>query len=130
MALMDIMIGFMGVVFVILGTLKIADWTGFVNAFSMYDLIAKRSRFYGYLYPLFELFIGWAFVFRFLLRPVAAFTLVLMVIGVIGVTKSLISNPKMRCACLGTIVDVPLTKFTLTEDIVMGVMAAAILILI
>ena len=36
------MVIFMGIFFVIVSLLKFADWKGFAQAFSMYDIIAKK----------------------------------------------------------------------------------------
>lgn len=46
-----------------------------------------------------------------------------MGIGTIGVIRSLKAGLDLRCACMGTILDVPLSTVTLTEDIATGLMA-------
>ena len=53
---------------------------------------------------------------------------IIMVIGSIGVTKNIFSKNKVQCACLGTWIKIPLTKFTFFEDIVMAIMAIMILL--
>lgn len=115
---------FMGGVFIVISILKMLDWKGFVHAFSMYDVIAKRSRIYAYIYPAIEFFIGLAFLFTFYMQITSAVTFVIMTIGAVGVAQNLLSPKKVRCACIGTLIKVPLTEFTLVEDIYMAIMAA------
>jgi len=123
------MITFMGIFFILLGWLKLGDLKGFSNAFSMYDIIAKRSKIYAYLYPFIEIAIGLAFVHSFSITITASITLALMAIGTIGVSKNIFfSKNKIHCACLGTLIPIPLTNVTLFEDIIMGLMALAILL--
>jgi hypothetical protein len=123
------MVYFMGVFFVLVATLKLADWRGFVHAFSMYDILAKRSKQYAWLYPLIELFLGVSYLLKWNIRGAAFVTLVLVIIGTIGVTKNLLSKNKVQCACLGTLIKIPLTKVTLIEDVVMGIMAIMLLVM-
>ena len=54
-------------------------------------------------------------------------TLLIMGIGSIGITKNLLSKNQVKCACLGTKIKIPLTKFTLIENIIMVIMAAIII---
>jgi len=119
----------MGIFFVVVSFLKFADWKGFARAYSMYDLIAKRSKVYAYLYPIIELVIGILLILSFQIKIVAFFLLLLMIVSSIGVARNLLSKNPVKCACLGTLINIPLTKFTFVEDIVMGVMALVILLL-
>jgi hypothetical protein len=119
---------FMGIFFIFVAWLKLGDLKGFAHAYSMYDLIAKRSKIYAYLYPLIELALGISFLYSTNLIPTASITLALMIIGGIGVSKNIFSKNKVHCACLGTLINIPLTKITLIEDIIMGLMALAILL--
>jgi hypothetical protein len=52
-----------------------------------------------------------------------------MGVGSIGVGKNVFSKNKVQCACLGVKIKVPLTKFTLVEDLVMLVMGIMILVI-
>ena len=124
----DYMLPFMGIVFLLLSILKLVDIKGFVNMFTQYDLIAAKSKTYAYVYPFIELSIGLMYLFTFQIMSAAIITLLIMGIGAIGVGKNLLSNNKIKCACLGAKVKVPLTSFTLVEDIIMALMALMILI--
>lgn len=108
-------------------------WKGFTVAFREYDLIAKALPFYAWIYPAIELIIGIFFIINyyignFFLIPVAWVTLVIMGIGGIGVSIKLLKKEKFQCACLGTWINVPLTKVTLLEDILMAFMAIMLLV--
>jgi len=129
---MEWMIPFMGWFLIAVGTLKLLDWKRFTENFMKYDLIAMRSTTYSNAYPLIEILIGVAFLNAWKIKFVAGVLLVLMTIGVAGVSKALKANKNIQCACLGKLghhLNIPLTKFTLVEDIVMGLMALAILLL-
>ena len=123
------MILFMGGFFVIVALLKFLDWRGFATQFSMYDIISKRSKLYSYIYPVIELALGLAFLFSFQLMITATVTFIIMSVGSIGVAQNLLSKNPIKCACLGTKIKLPLTKFTLFEDIIMAIMALMILFL-
>ena len=53
---------------------------------------------------------------------------IIMGVGAIGVIRALRKGLDLRCACMGTVLDVPLSTVTLSEDIAMGLMACAMLI--
>ncbi|MBA3813671.1 MAG: hypothetical protein H0X26_04155 [Alphaproteobacteria bacterium] len=115
---------FMGYFFIFLSLFKFFDLKGFVDGFSTYDLIAKRVRVYGYAYPFIEFFLGIAYLAKidpFLINWV---TLVVMTVSGIGVLKSVLSGQKIKCACLGTVLNVPLGTISIFENFGMGAMAA------
>jgi len=123
------MLVFMGIFFVIVALLKMIDWKGFANAFAMYDIIAMKNKYYAYVYPLIELALGIGYLFKWQVTVLAIVTLLIMVVGAIGVGRNLLQKNPVKCACLGTMIKIPLTKFTLVEDIVMALMALMILFL-
>lgn len=123
------MLPFMGIVFLILAGLKLVDIKGFSAMFSQYDLIAKRSSVYAKIYPFIELLLGVAFLLKFQIQIAAIITVLVMSIGAIGIGKNLLSKNKIRCACLGAKIKIPLTGFTLVEDIVMVIMGIMVLVL-
>lgn len=125
----EVMVLIMGIFFIAVSILKLLDWKGFVHAYSMYDIVAKRIKAYAYVYPLIELCLGLAFLFKFNIDIAAAVALIIMAVGAIGVLMNLLSPKRVRCACLGTLIKIPLTHFTLIEDIAMAVMALIVLIL-
>ena len=118
---------FMAGFFLVFSFFKLLDLTAFADSYQMYDVIAARSRGYALAYPFIELALGIAYVVRF--EPVLtnAVTLVVMLIGTVGVLKSLLAGRKIRCACLGAVLNLPMTYVTLLEDVLMAAMAAAML---
>jgi len=125
---MTYMIYAMGAFLVVVSFLKMADWKGFVTSFGHYDIVAKRIRAYALLYPLVELGLGVSYILMWNLVIIASITIVLMTVGSIGVLQNLFSPNRVQCACLGTLIKIPLTKFTLFEDVLMAIMALMILL--
>lgn len=127
----DIMIAmryFEGFFFLIFGIFKLLNWKGFVDAYSTYDIIAKRSRFYGYLYPLIELGLAAGYLFALHMLEIAWITLILMVVSSIGVAKELRKKNQIPCACLGVVFKIPMTQVTFIEDITMAIMAVVMIV--
>lgn len=122
------MVPFMGGFFVVVSLLKVIDWKGFANAFATYDLIAKKSTLYAFAYPVIEFGLGIAYLLKFQVTAAAALTLVIMAVGSVGVAKNLLKKNPVRCACLGTKIKLPLTRFTLFEDVIMAAMALVVLL--
>ena len=54
-------------------------------------------------------------------------TIIVLGIGAIGVIKALVKGLDLRCACMGTVLDVPLSTVTLTEDLGMVTMALVLI---
>jgi len=75
-----------------------------------------------------ELALGVAYRLGFALMVTNIITLVVMLIGAVGVLKALLDKRRIRCACLGTALNLPMTKVTLVEDLTMAAMAAAMLL--
>ena len=100
----------------------------FADVFQKYDLIAKQSRIYALAYPLIELALGLSYLASFQLITACILTILILGVGAVGVTLALIRGLDVRCACMGTILNVPLSTVTLTEDL--GMISMAILLLI
>lgn len=126
--LQSAMYDFMGAFFLIFSLFKIYNLAGFVHAYSMYDLVAKQCDLYAYAYPFIELALGIMYLGRYHLVAAHWITLVLMIIGSIGVSLELAQGKTIICACLGAVFEIPMTYVTLLEDVIMGVMALIMLI--
>ena len=126
--MLDWMHYFMGFVFCQFALLKLFNISGFADGFQMYDLIAKRYRPYALIYPFIELTLGLAYLSFF--YPIATYliTIAFMLIGSVGVVKGLKKGLNIACPCMGTILKVPLSTVTLTEDLGMGAMAFIMLL--
>lgn len=121
------MVEFSGFFFLFLATLKFWDLKGFSHSFSQYDIVAKYSKTYSYIYPFLELIIALAFLAHFLVIVFAIFTLLLMIVSLIGVAIALFKNQQFRCACMGTKLDIPLSVVSLVETLGMGFMSVLII---
>lgn len=122
-----VMSNFMGGFFLAFSFFKFLDLRGFAAGFARYDLIAERWKPWGYLYAFVELGLGVAYVTRFWPTATHWVTLVVMLVGAVGVIRSIIRKDRIKCACLGTVIDLPLGTVTLIEDLGMAAMAAAML---
>lgn len=114
---------FMGVFLLVFALLKLFDLPAFASGFAKYDLLAGVVRPWGFVYPLVELGLALGFLARWnpaLLHPA---TVVVMVFGALGVLRSLVRGDDLDCVCMGSILDVPLSVVTLTEDLGMAAMA-------
>ncbi len=117
------MYDFMAAFFIVFSFFKIINLNNFAEAYSMYDLIAQRSRVYAYLYPFIELFLGLAYLVRWQLNVTNIITCVLMITSALGVANELRKKQTIMCACLGTVFKIPMTYVTLFEDVLMAAMA-------
>lgn len=124
----SVMTYFMGLFFIIFGSFKIMNLSGFVEAYSMYDLIAQRSTVYAYLYPFIEFSLGIAYLMRGHLFAINGITLALMLISAAGVARELAKGQQIICACLGAVFKIPMTYVTLGEDLIMAIMALIMLL--
>lgn len=119
---------FMGVFFVVFAGFKLADVKMFAVMYRGYDLIARPISWWGFVYPFVELVLGGLFLLDIAATPRNAVTLTLMTIGVVGVLLQLWQGNRIRCACLGKYIKLPLTTVSLVEDALMAVMALVMLI--
>jgi copper chaperone CopZ len=126
---MTLMRHFMAGFFLVFSFFKLLDPAGFVSAYRGYDLIARRSVAYARAYPFIELALGIVYLVNVLPIAVNLVTLGLMLVGAAGVLKALLDKRAIRCACLGTALNLPMTKVTLVEDLTMAAMAAGMLVL-
>lgn len=124
----SLMNNFMGGFFIVFSLFKLLNLSGFADAYATYDIVASRSRAYGFIYPFIELLLGIAYFTGFLPLATNLVTLFLMLIGSIGVFLALKTKRKFQCACLGTALKLPMTKVTLVEDVTMGLMALIMII--
>ena len=123
------MIDFMGLFFMAFSFFKLLDLKAFANAYRSYDILTKIWPRWGYIYPFVELIFGLLLLHRIeLFWTNIAITLVLG-ISIIGVIQSVLQKRKIKCACLGTGFNLPMTQVTIVEDATMMLMAILMLIL-
>jgi hypothetical protein len=120
---------FMGFFLVMFSMFKFFDMEGFADGFQMYDLAAQRARAYAYVYPFLELGLGLGYLARFEPTAIYIATIALMLFGSLGVFNALRKGLDLECACMGTVLKVPLSTVALVEDLGMAAMAVLMLIL-
>ena len=107
---------------------KLFDLEGFADGFQMYDLLAKSVRPYAHMYPFIELALGLGYLAHWQPKLIYSATVIVMTFGALGVIRALTKRLDIECACLGTVLRVPLSTVALTEDLGMAAMAAVMLV--
>jgi len=125
---LKLMGGIMAGFFLVFSGLKILDVPGFAKGVAKYDLLAKHWKPWGYMYPFVELVLGLCYLVFPVNTELNIVTLVVMLFGAVGVAFKLAKREQFQCACLGTFINVPLTKITLVENLVMATMALFMLL--
>ncbi len=121
-------ISFMAGFFLVFSGFKLMDIAGFHEGYSQYDLLAIKWHPWGYIYPFVELLLGLGYLWGKWLPLLYTITFLLMGFSSLGVIKALFRKKQLQCSCLGTLLRVPLTTVTLTEDLVMALMGLMMLI--
>jgi len=115
---------FIGFSMAVLALLKLQNIESFATMFLNYDLLAKRWVRYSYIYPFAEGLAGVlmiAGVLTWLSAPVALF---IGTVGAVSVFKAVyLDKRELKCACVGGSSNVPLGFLSLTENLMMIVMA-------
>ena len=119
----EFMLDFMGLFFIVFSFFKLLDLKGFPPTFQMYDPLAKVFPPYAWAYPFIETALGLCFLLRFQIPIALIATIIILGITTIGVIQTLLSDKQIKCACLGTALNLPMTKATFIENAIMLVMA-------
>ena len=117
------MLDFMGLFYIVFSFFKILDIKGFSMSFRMYDPLAKKAPIYGYMYPFIEVLLGVMFLTRFEVNIALVITIIILGVTTIGVTQTLLNKRAIKCACLGTTLNLPMTEATFIENALMIMMA-------
>ena len=121
------MLDFMGLFYIVFSFFKILDIKGFSMSFRMYDPLAKKTPIYGYIYPFIEVLLGVMFLTRFEVNIALVITVIVLGVTTIGVTQTLLNKRAIKCACLGTTLNLPMTEATFIENALMIIMALILL---
>ena len=115
----------MGLFYIVFSFFKFLDLKGFPDSFKMYDPIAKRIAVYGWVYPFIETILGLMFLFRYQIDIALVVTIIILGATTFGVVKTLLDKKAIKCACLGTALNLPMTEATFIENTIMLIMAFA-----
>ncbi len=125
---MSWMTNFMAGFFLVFSFFKLLNLRGFADSYSMYDVIARHWKGWGYVYAFVELALGICYVLRLAPLPVSVITFVVMGVSIIGVLRSVFSKQTIRCACLGDVFNLPMSTVTIIEDGLMIAMSAVTIV--
>lgn len=123
----EFMLNYMALFLIVFSFFKFLDYRGFPRSFANYDPLARQVPIYGKIYPFIETLLGVAFLLRYQLDAALWITVVLLSITTIGVIQSLVNNRQIECACLGTVLKLPMTEATLIENSLMLLMAGGLI---
>jgi copper chaperone CopZ len=118
---------FMAGFFICFSYFKLINVKGFADSYSMYDIVAKRIKAWGFIYPFVELSLGVSYALNFSPFYTNIATVVIMGISSIGVIESVANKKKIQCACLGAVFNLPMSSVTIIEDLIMVVMAGVMI---
>jgi glutaredoxin len=129
LAFIAILKSFVAISMCVLAILKLRDLYSFSNQFITYDILARNVIGYSYVYPFAELFAGVLMLAGLLTNYAASISIFIGLIGSVSVIKAVyIDKRDIKCACVGGDSNVPLGAVSLTENIMMLVMGASMLI--
>lgn len=106
---------------------KMLDLKGFADSYTMYDIVAKKFKAWGFLYAFIELALGLAFAVNFQPLMTNIITLIVMGISIVGVLQSVLNKQKIQCACLGAVFNLPMSTVTIIEDGLMIIMSGGMI---
>lgn len=118
---------FMGMWLVLFALVKLFDITGFAEKFARYDVVTQYFKPYALAFPFIELGLGAALLAGFLPGVIYGAVLLLAAVTLFGVVRELRRKNRFECACMGSLLSVPLSTVTLLENGLMIVMSLAYL---
>lgn len=125
----------MAVFFITFAMFKFATIETFAQTYRIYDPIAKHIPVWGYAFPFVEALLGFSYLLTNKSSTLYFATLVITGLAGWGVWRELRIGTRQRrrsqmmCACLGSVIQLPLSKVSFVEDFGMFVMAAMMLVI-
>tara|TARA_B100000427_G_scaffold313167_1_gene305271 strand:+ start:192 stop:902 length:711 start_codon:yes stop_codon:yes gene_type:complete len=123
------MVSYMGIFFLLFSFLKLVDVKGFSGSFKKYDLISKIIPSFAITYPFIELFLALTFLSGYFLITSYIMTLLFMTSQFFGVFISLQKKEVIKCACMGSSINIDISTLTLFENLVMILMSSYMIII-
>ncbi|HET8861533.1 heavy-metal-associated domain-containing protein [Marivirga sp.] len=118
---------FMAGFFLTFSFFKMLNLKGFKHSYLMYDIIARKFPFWGYIYAFTELILGIAFLVNFNPIITNSVTFLVMSVSIIGVLQTVLNKKTIKCACLGDVFNLPMSTVTIIEDGLMIIMSLGML---
>ncbi|TDR17441.1 MauE/DoxX family redox-associated membrane protein [Marinicella litoralis] len=124
-----VLIWFFGMSMAVLAIQKLRDLNGFINQFITYDLLAMKYIPYARFYAFAEAYAGIGMLSGLNPWYFAPVALLIGTIGAVSVIKAVyIDKRALKCACVGGDSNVPLGFVSLTENLIMILLAVYMLI--
>ena len=123
------MVSYMGIFFLLFSFLKLIDVKGFSGSFKKYDLISKIIPSFAITYPFIELFLALTFLSGYFLITSYIMTLLFMTSQFFGVFISLQKKEVIKCACMGSSINIDISTLTLIENLLMILMSSYMIII-
>lgn len=114
---------FMAGFFLVFSFFKLLNINAFADAYTGYDLLARRWRGWALVYPFVELALGMAYLAHLDGPLLNGLTVLVMGFSAIGVIQAVTSKRRIQCACLGAVFKLPMSTVTIVEDLGMVTMA-------
>lgn len=121
---------FMSGFFLTFSFFKMLDLKGFAESYSMYDIVARKVKAWGFIYAFIELTLGIAYATGYQPMLTNVVTLVVMTISIVGVLQSVFTKRKIQCACLGAVFNLPMSTVTIIEDALMIAMSIGMILVL
>lgn len=118
---------FMAMFFMVFSFFKLLDLSGFQTMFKTYDPLAAAWPIYGWIYPFIEVALGICYLIDFVPPSILITTIIALGITTVGVIRVLLKKGDIKCACLGSVLNLPMTEATFIENAIMLVMAGSLL---
>jgi len=111
--------------FLIFGSFKLLGYKMFTATFPDYDLISKFFPPYAKFYPFLEIIFGFFFLGQLALPSSLLIALVIITQAstLFGILRLKSKMRQYECACLGSVVKLPLSTISLLENISMIILA-------
>lgn len=119
---------FMGGFMVVFGGLKLVGIEVFIKVAPLYDLLAKKLRFYKYFYPLIQVFLGVMFIIGIFQGFTSFLALVFGLSSLIGMIKVLSRRGPIRLSYLGNIIGLRFSTVSIIENTIIVVLSAISLV--
>jgi len=120
---------FMAVFFITFAAFKFVNLENFAGAYQGYDIIARRFPAWAYAYPFIEGILGVSYLLLDKSNLLNIITMIIMAVGATGVIRELRNKSNIMCACLGTVIKLPLSKVSFVEDFGMFAMASVMILI-
>lgn len=121
---------FMWGFFISFSYFKLINLKEFAMSYSMYDIVAKKWKNWGYVYAVIELVLGISYFVWFAPLLTNIVTFIVMSVSIVWVLQSVLKKQKIKCACLWAVFNLPMSWITIIEDALMIAMSGTMIILL